>query len=269
MYGSHYSSAGVVLHYLVRALPYSQLAVDLQGGRFDVPDRLFLGIEAAWRSTTNSMTDVKEVIPELYYAPEVLCNMNSLPLGKSQSGVLVDDVLLPAWCLNDPLQFIRVHRAALESDRVSDTLHLWIDLIFGDAQQGPKAVERANVFYHLTYEGAVNVEDIEDESEREATDAQIARSQRPAVLRCLHAIDATRVRQTRSWVVSFSILRPCGPRRATAMLRAGALRPDPTEVIRESTPSSEACPRMCFAVVLGRAVAWRVSGRVVSRVRAR
>ena len=72
MYGSHYSSAGVVLHYLVRALPYSQLAVDLQGGRFDVPDRLFLGIEAAWRSTTNSMTDVKEVIPELYYAPEVL-----------------------------------------------------------------------------------------------------------------------------------------------------------------------------------------------------
>ena len=103
------------------------------------------------------MTDVKEVIPELYYAPEVLCNMNSLPLGKSQSGVLVDDVLLPAWCQN-AVDFIRVHRAALESDRVSDTLHLWIDLIFGDAQQGPKAIERANVFYHLTYEGAVNVE---------------------------------------------------------------------------------------------------------------
>ena len=37
------------------------------------------------------------------------------------------------------------------------------------------------------------------------------RSRRPAVLRCLHAIDATRVHQTRSWVVSFSSLRPFGP----------------------------------------------------------
>ena len=34
----------------------------------------------------------------------------------------------------------------------------------------------------------------------------------PAVLRRLHAIDATRVHQTRSWVVYFSILGPFGPR---------------------------------------------------------
>jgi len=47
------------------------------------------------------------------------------------------------------------------------------------------------------------------------------RSRRPAVLRRLHAIDATRVHQTRSWVVYFLILRPFGPRRETAMLRAG------------------------------------------------
>ena len=39
------------------------------------------------------------------------------------------------------------------------------------------------------------------------------RSRRPAVLRRLHAIDATRVHQTRSWVVSFSSLRSFGPNR--------------------------------------------------------
>ena len=50
------------------------------------------------------------------------------------------------------------------------------------------------------------------------------RSRRPAVLRCLHAIDATRFHQPRSWAVSFSILGPFGPRRATAMLRAGTTR---------------------------------------------
>ena len=35
-----------------------------------------------------------------------------------------------------------------------------------------------------------------------------ASSRRPAVLRRLHAIDATRSHQTRPWVVLFSILRP-------------------------------------------------------------
>ena len=44
---------------------------------------------------------------------------------------------------------------------------------------------------------------------------------RYGVPRCLHAIDATRVHQTRSWVVSFSSLRPFGPSRETTMLRAG------------------------------------------------
>ena len=58
--------------------------------------------------------------------------------------------------------------------------------------------------------------------------ASTVRSRRPAVLRCLHAIDATRVHQTRSWVVSFSSLRPFGPRGATAMLRAGSASSGPT-----------------------------------------
>ena len=49
----------------------------------------------------------------------------------------------------------------------------------------------------------------------------LVRSRCPAVLRCLDAIDARRLRETRSWVVYFSSLRPFGPRRETAMLRAG------------------------------------------------
>ena len=47
-----------------------------------------------------------------------------------------------------------------------------------------------------------------------------SRSRRPAVLRRLHAIEATRVHLTMKWVVSFLILRPFGPSRAAATLRA-------------------------------------------------
>ena len=44
-------------------------------------------------------------------------------------------------------EFIRLHRAALESDYVSQHLHEWIDLIFGCKQQGPAAVEAVNLFH--------------------------------------------------------------------------------------------------------------------------
>ena len=47
------------------------------------------------------------------------------------------------------------------------------------------------------------------------------RSRRPAVLRCLRAIDATRFHLTMKWVVSFPIVRPFGPFPVNTMLRAG------------------------------------------------
>lgn len=38
-YGSHYSSVGSVLHFLVRLEPFTQLLLELQGGKFDFADR--------------------------------------------------------------------------------------------------------------------------------------------------------------------------------------------------------------------------------------
>ncbi|XP_034186854.1 WD repeat and FYVE domain containing 3 bchs isoform X3 [Osmia lignaria lignaria] len=169
-YGTHYSSAMIVCSYLVRMEPFTQHFLRLQGGHFDLADRMFNSIKEAWLSASkHNMADVKELIPEFFYLPEFLVNSNHFDLGSKQSGVQLGDIVLPPWAKQDPREFIRVHRLALECDYVSQHLHQWIDLIFGCKQNGPAAVEAVNVFHHLFYEGNVDIYNIDDPLKKNAT----------------------------------------------------------------------------------------------------
>lgn len=154
-YGSHYSSAGIVLHYMVRIEPYTDMAKNLQGGCFDVADRLFYSIEAAWESGQGTTGDVKELVPEMFYLPEILVNINKEDLGHRQDTLEVCNVELPPWAKNE-IDFIIKHRRALESPYVSSHLNEWIDLIFGYKQLGDHGASFFNLFNSLTYEKYFN-----------------------------------------------------------------------------------------------------------------
>ncbi|NXX45086.1 NBEL1 protein, partial [Tricholaema leucomelas] len=170
-YGTHYSNAAGVMHYLIRVEPFTTLHIQLQSGRyvvsrkilplrtwsksnlnflinrFDCADRQFHSIPATWQALMDNPNDVKELIPEFFYFPEFLENQNGFNLGQLQmSKEVVNDVVLPKWA-HSPEDFIYKHRKALESEYVSAHLHEWIDLIFGYKQRGPAAVEALNVFY--------------------------------------------------------------------------------------------------------------------------
>ena len=170
-YGTHYSSAMIVTSYLIRMQPFVQSYLLLQGGKFDHADRLFDSIERAWLSSSReNMTDVRELTPEFYYLPEFLTNINGYDFGSKQgSDELVGDVKLPPWAKGDPHIFISKHREALESPYVSERLHQWVDLIFGFKQRGEAAIEATNVFQHLSYGGAKDLDNIDDPLERLAT----------------------------------------------------------------------------------------------------
>ena len=127
-YGSHYSNTGIVLHYMARLPPFTAMFLKYQDGSFDIPDRSFHDLEATWSSLANSSTDVKELIPELFYLPELLENNEKYKLGTLQNGQTVNDVRLPPWANKDARFFVKIHSQALESDYVSSNLHLWIDL---------------------------------------------------------------------------------------------------------------------------------------------
>eukprot|EP00978_Attheya_sp_CCMP212_P018236 scaffold49571_cov50-Attheya_sp.AAC.1 len=148
MYGSHYSSSGgVVLHYLVRLRPFAGLHRQLQGGQFDVADRLFDSVPRTWdMCSQTSPTEVKELTPEWYSDPSFLVNGNSFDLGTSVDGKAISDVVLPPWAEGSP----------------------------SNKQRGWDARQADNLFYHLTYYDTEDLARIEDEGLRTETELHIA-----------------------------------------------------------------------------------------------
>lgn len=172
-FGSHYSSPAIVLQFLIRLPPFSTGAKELQGGRFDLPDRLFIAVEDSFHAATEEVSDVRELIPEFFCLPEFLINQEKLDFGIMQTGQRVNHVAVPRWCKLNPYRFVAILRIALESDFVSKNIHHWIDLIFGYKQRGREAEKAMNTFYYLTYEDMVDLDKISDPSTRAATEAQI------------------------------------------------------------------------------------------------
>ncbi|KJH44679.1 Beige/BEACH domain protein [Dictyocaulus viviparus] len=165
--------------------PFTTVFLDMQNGLFDHPDRMFHSISETWERCQKDSHDVKELIPELFYLSEMMRNENGFEFGTRSDGVKVSDVILPKWA-SSPEEFVLLHRQALESDLVSCQLNQWIDLyfriqtertrsdlIFGYKQKGPEAVRATNVFYYLTYEGAVCLKSIEEATQLEALQQQI------------------------------------------------------------------------------------------------
>nr|XP_060626808.1 neurobeachin isoform X3 [Anolis sagrei ordinatus] len=173
-YNTHYSTSTCTLSWLVRIEPFTTFFLNANDAKFDHPDRTFSSVARSWRNSQRDTSDVKELIPEFYYLPEMFVNSNGYNLGIREDEIAVNDVELPPWA-KKPEDFVRINRMALESEFVSCQLHQWIDLIFGYKQRGPEAVRALNVFHYLTYEGSVNLDSITDPVLREIPEAYFIR----------------------------------------------------------------------------------------------
>ena len=160
IYGCNYSNPTYVCNYLIRLFPFTQICIELQGKGFDTPRRLFVSIEKAFKNATTQSSDVRELIPEFFYLPEMFLNINNLNMGNIDEKNLVDDVATP--CRNNPYEFISVMRIALESENVSYNINNWIDLIFGYKARGEEADIAKNVFTEQSYQEEINLYEVED-----------------------------------------------------------------------------------------------------------
>jgi len=170
-FGSHYSNAMYVSHYLVRIFPYSLTLIEIQGDGFDVTERLFLKLQSSFYTAVSEKCDLREIIPEFFVLPEMFLNINSLELGKINLYLYMDgnnnnidttkkeekalnEVILPKWCNNSPYLFVEKYRKIFESPLIN--INPWIDLIFGCTQRGVKSQRIGNLFLPYAYDGVIN-----------------------------------------------------------------------------------------------------------------
>ncbi|OHS93003.1 Beige/BEACH domain containing protein [Tritrichomonas foetus] len=159
LYGSFYSSAAVVIGFMIRVEPFTSLHIKLQSGRFDIPDRLFQSIPRTWNSVKTLSMDFRELIPEFFFFPDFLVNSNHFDLGPK-----INDVELPRWA-KSPRDFVDKNRIALESPFVTRALPRWIDMIFGITSRGEPCYKIYNIFNPLFFPEGI-AEDVKGNEDR-------------------------------------------------------------------------------------------------------
>ena len=160
IFGCNYSNATYVCNYLIRLFPFTQICIEIQGEGFDNPHRLFTSIEKAFKNASTQTTDVREIIPEFFYFPEMFKNLNGINLGKYDENNLVDKVTTP--CGDNPYKFVVTMRNILENENISNNINDWIDLIFGYKAKGKEAQNAKNIFTEQSYQEDININDIKD-----------------------------------------------------------------------------------------------------------
>ena len=154
-YRSHYSTSLYATYYLVRVFPYSYIRVELQGKSFDDPNRLFNSMKSSFYTAITQKSDIRELIPEFFYLPEMFYNYNKLNLGEintEEGSKLCDHVKVPDWANGSGYIFISKHKEMLESPEISEKINEWIDIIFGLKQNGKQARAINNLFVRESYE---------------------------------------------------------------------------------------------------------------------
>ncbi|KAK8838288.1 hypothetical protein M9Y10_035711 [Tritrichomonas musculus] len=147
LYESCYSNESSVYSWMFRIEPFTTKYFEMD---IEKRSNMFNSIAESYRQATNDPNDFRELIPEFFFFPEFLRNINNI---ENES---VCDVELPKWANNSANEFVYLHRKALESDFVSLHLNEWIDLIWGIKQDGKEAIKAHNNFCPDLYQPSSN-----------------------------------------------------------------------------------------------------------------
>jgi hypothetical protein len=161
-YGTNYSNPVYVCNFLMRLFPFTHISIELQGNKIDDPNRLFLSVVKSFNNSITQKTDVRELIPEFFYLPEMFLNINDINLGKTEDNSIVYNVKTP--CNNNAYAFIDVMKRVFENTFISNYLNYWVDLIFGCKAKGKEAENAKNVFTEASYQETINLNECQEQA---------------------------------------------------------------------------------------------------------
>jgi hypothetical protein len=146
-FNTHYSNIVYTSNYMIRLFPYSFSSIEIQGIGFDNPNRLFFSIEDSLKNMASLKSDIRELIPEFFYMPEMFMNINSINFDKLDKGDLVNDVIMPDNMSdinnvnnlenksNFEKMFIYIYEMKNQLESSEKDVVSWINLIFGTQQK--------------------------------------------------------------------------------------------------------------------------------------
>ena len=172
LFNTYYSNPIYTCNYLIRIFPYSFIGIEFQGAGFDDPNRLFYSIPKTMKNTLSQKSDYREMIPELFYMPEIFENRNNLKFKTISTGDSIDNVQF-SFSENNirSTKTIKTNKNEIEFENSENfqkykflselrdyldnekNLNQWIDLIFGVDQ---KENEKHQLYFekqsYITYD---------------------------------------------------------------------------------------------------------------------
>ena len=162
LFNTHYSNIVYTSNFLIRVFPYSFTAIEMQGEGFDNPNRLFHYIKDTFYNIGVQKSDLRELIPEFFYLPEMFMNLNSINYNQRANGELVDDAIIPEYIsernnieklknkTNYEKMFIFVDDMKTQLEYLEKNMSYWINLIFGTKQRYDN-IEKKQYFRKESY----------------------------------------------------------------------------------------------------------------------
>ena len=166
IFSNNFSNSIYVSHYLIRIFPFASIYSEIKKNCFDYPEKLFYNLDSTFISSSSKKNDIREIIPQFFYLPEMFVNINELNFGKIKNPNLdknkkvfehdntnlyneINDCLIPYYAKNNPYIFVVVYRKLLENKKIN--IEDWINLIFGEFSYGKKAQDKGNIFIPFCY----------------------------------------------------------------------------------------------------------------------
>ena len=160
-FNSHYSTLPIIYYFLVRISPFTEEHVTFQGGEFDKIERMFFGFEN-YLNMVDYIRDTRELIPDVYYMPEMYFNMNYNFFGYSNNKKIYFNNMLISSQKDINNNFLNLfellyfNHEQLNSALVKEKISDWINIIFGNKQieirNNKKMRESCNIYPWYCYE---------------------------------------------------------------------------------------------------------------------